>query len=312
MKTQKISVQQESQNLELVYDNDDFKIDNIKGLQLKNKSGVDLSQFDKALGFTNNERQIKKDAPMFLNQGTLEQFVDNKIPDISNLATKDELNLKADKTEILWKKDDDKSITPVSSITDIALVNGQVNGLRKATSDSEAVPLQQLNEQLKTKQDTLVSGTNIKTINDNSLLGAGDIKIEMPAIYLEGEIKWMRSNISQMPAGWKEIGNPNNLLMSGAEFLQKEKFYIKVDSSASGQRLEFDYSSSSFFITYFNNDNEGKILIEFNYNYKMWIYDPENKYSDLAHIVYEKEDELWKNFSHTRKQHELEAKNHVD
>lgn len=29
-----------------------------------------------------------------------------------------------------------------------------------------------------TKQDTLVSGTNIKTINDNSILGSGNIEIQ--------------------------------------------------------------------------------------------------------------------------------------
>jgi hypothetical protein len=30
---------------------------------------------------------------------------------------------------------------------------------------------------LATKQDTLVSGTNIKTVNGNSLLGSGDLTI---------------------------------------------------------------------------------------------------------------------------------------
>jgi hypothetical protein len=33
-------------------------------------------------------------------------------------------------------------------------------------------------EQLNTKQDTLVSGTNIKTINGQSLLGEGNIEIQ--------------------------------------------------------------------------------------------------------------------------------------
>ena len=31
------------------------------------------------------------------------------------------------------------------------------------------------------KQDTLVSGTNIKTINGNSVLGEGNINIEVPS-----------------------------------------------------------------------------------------------------------------------------------
>lgn len=36
-------------------------------------------------------------------------------------------------------------------------------------------------EELAGKQDVLVSGTNIKTVNGNSLLGAGDIEISSPA-----------------------------------------------------------------------------------------------------------------------------------
>ena len=37
--------------------------------------------------------------------------------------------------------------------------------------------------QLSTKQDKLVSGTNIKTVNGNSLLGSGDLTISAPKIY---------------------------------------------------------------------------------------------------------------------------------
>ena len=37
-----------------------------------------------------------------------------------------------------------------------------------------------------TKQDTLVSGTNIKTINNNSLLGSGNIDIQAGGSYTAG------------------------------------------------------------------------------------------------------------------------------
>jgi len=37
-------------------------------------------------------------------------------------------------------------------------------------------------EKLDTKQDTLVSGTNIKTINNNSLLGSGNVAIDLPTV----------------------------------------------------------------------------------------------------------------------------------
>ena len=49
----------------------------------------------------------------------------------------------------------------------------KIQDLTDGTSVQDAVTLSQLN----TKQDTLVSGTNIKTINSNSLLGSGDLVI---------------------------------------------------------------------------------------------------------------------------------------
>ena len=53
---------------------------------------------------------------------------------------------------------------PSSALT---VINGWGTGI-----DEE-----QLNKLLQTKQDTLVSGTNIKTINNYSILGAGNLKV---------------------------------------------------------------------------------------------------------------------------------------
>lgn len=44
-------------------------------------------------------------------------------------------------------------------------------------SDEIAVSQKAIKTKIDTKQDTLVSGTNIKTVNGNSLLGSGDITI---------------------------------------------------------------------------------------------------------------------------------------
>ena len=56
---------------------------------------------------------------------------------------------------------------PSSALT---VINGGGTGI-----DEE-----QLNKLLQTKQDTLVSGTNIKTINNYSILGAGNLKVVSP------------------------------------------------------------------------------------------------------------------------------------
>lgn len=47
-----------------------------------------------------------------------------------------------------------------------------------------------INTKLSSKQDTLVSGTNIKTINSNSLLGSGDIDVTNTAILTYGTSTW--------------------------------------------------------------------------------------------------------------------------
>lgn len=54
---------------------------------------------------------------------------------------------------------------------------------------SGGVTQQQLNTALATKQNTLVSGTNIKTVNGTSLLGSGDITINKDGNQWEGK-KW--------------------------------------------------------------------------------------------------------------------------
>ena len=82
-----------------------------------------------------------------------------EIPDISGLATKTELSGKLD-TAIY------NSEKASFETKENAAATYQVKGDYATTA------------QLNSKQDTLVSGTNIKTINGNSLLGEGDITIQ--------------------------------------------------------------------------------------------------------------------------------------
>lgn len=83
----------------------------------------------------------------------------SEIPDVSTLATKEELAAKLDTATYNSEKASFET-------KENAAATYQVKGDYATTA------------QLNSKQDTLVSGTNIKTINGNSLLGEGDITIQ--------------------------------------------------------------------------------------------------------------------------------------
>lgn len=61
-----------------------------------------------------------------------------------------------------------------NSLSDTPIIPDSTSQL---TNDSGFIDSTDLNTALSNKQDTLVSGTNIKTINNNSILGSGDLSI---------------------------------------------------------------------------------------------------------------------------------------
>ena len=83
-----------------------------------------------------------------------------EIPDVSTFATKTELNAKA-------------------NTADLATVatSGSYNDLNDKPSIPDTTNLATKTE-LNAKQDALVSGTNIKTINNQSIIGEGNIEIQ--------------------------------------------------------------------------------------------------------------------------------------
>tara|TARA_S200002703_G_scaffold158940_1_gene170713 strand:+ start:344 stop:1216 length:873 start_codon:yes stop_codon:yes gene_type:complete len=75
-----------------------------------------------------------------------------------------------------------KALAPVQSVAsktgDVSLVKGDVGlGNVDNTADADKPVSTATQTALNAKQDTLVSGTNIKTVNSQSLLGSGDISI---------------------------------------------------------------------------------------------------------------------------------------
>ena len=55
-------------------------------------------------------------------------------------------------------------------------------GISKSICNEILSVINKLKRDISTKQDTLVSGTNIKTINDQSLLKTGNVIIDAPII----------------------------------------------------------------------------------------------------------------------------------
>ena len=109
-----------------------------------------------------------------LEVNALLQGVEQKIPDVSNLATKQELAQKADVSSIPTKVSQLENDT--GFITNDALVG---YALKTDIPDvSGFATSEQLTSGLAGKQDTLVSGVNIKTINGYSILGEGNIQIQ--------------------------------------------------------------------------------------------------------------------------------------
>ena len=119
--------------------------------------------------------------------------------DISNLATKSELNDKQDK---LVSGTNIKSINGASllgsgnmelatkeelnakqdTINDLQTIrSGAALGATALQSVPDTYALKSEIPDISTKQDTLVSGTNIKTVNGTSLLGSGNIEINASA-----------------------------------------------------------------------------------------------------------------------------------
>ena len=97
-----------------------------------------------------------------------EQVIANK-PDLNEYATNVELNHV--KAELATKAD-------TSSLNDYAL-KSEITGLatKEELADYQPIGDYATTTQLNSKQDTLVSGTNIKTVNGESILGNGDIEI---------------------------------------------------------------------------------------------------------------------------------------
>lgn len=145
----------------------------------------------------------------------------NGTPELRNNSSTYSTSLKVDNTGIeIQKKDIASSTTVTKDLFEVADQAAQVVNKQDTISDLEtirsgatlgstAVQPSTLSTELSTKQDTLVSGTNIKTINGNSILGSGDIIIQGGGGSSDIDNKTIITNASgkleTAVGGWKEV-----------------------------------------------------------------------------------------------------------
>lgn len=129
--------------------------------------------------------------------------------DLSDYYTKEECNSTFATTSQVENKVDkvegkslisDEEIARLATVTnyDDTAINEQIATLNSSKLDAEIYNSDKANfatkTELNSKQETLISGTNIKTINGNSILGSGDITItgggdiDLSNYYNKGEV----------------------------------------------------------------------------------------------------------------------------
>lgn len=127
---------------------------------------------------------LKSEIPSLDNYAT-EEWVEEQgylteHQDISNLATKSELATKLDTKT--YNSDKATFALKTQVPTKVSQLTNDSSYVTKTTADASYQPKGSYatTTQLNAKQDKLVSGTNIKTVNGASLLGTGNIIIETP------------------------------------------------------------------------------------------------------------------------------------
>lgn len=138
----------------------------------KSQLSVDLSGYQPV-----GDYALKSDIPTKISELTNDSnFVSeaDKTYVDEQLATKQPVGDYATKTELAGKADS----SVVESLSTQVATNTSDISIIKTKQEEDGDKIDSLDKEMATKQDLLVSGTNIKTINSQSLLGEGNIEIE--------------------------------------------------------------------------------------------------------------------------------------
>ena len=153
----------------------------------------------------NNETNILKTDVSNLNNET--NILKTDVTNLNN-----EINLKADKTEIPTKTSD---------------LTNDSNYITSSYHDA-------------TKQDVLVSGTNIKTINNQNLLGSGNIEVEASAVWgsITGELHnqqdlhnalQAKADLTDLPTKTSELTNDSGYITNEYHDATKQDVINNLD-----------------------------------------------------------------------------------
>lgn len=210
------------------------------------------------------ENDYVKEAYFTLNGNTYKQIIVNNECDYPGevLEQKGELEIGV----VVFKIENEEYVklynpTPDYYETWIGSLKEAENSEPITPSDKEQIEQAILNLQ-NNKQDTLVSGENIKTLNNESLLGSGNIEIEVDlSDYYTKEETYSKAEVNNLiPTTLSELqDDANHRLVSDIE---KETWNSKIDSSALiGYVKNTDYA---------NNATGG--VIKTNGTYSLGIY----------------------------------------
>ena len=141
--------------------------------------------------------------------------------DVTNLNN--EINLKADKTEIPTKTSD---------------LTNDSNYITSSYHDA-------------TKQDILVSGTNIKTINNQDILGSGNIEVEASTVWgsITGELHnqqdlhnalQAKADLTDLPTKTSELTNDSGYITSGYHDVTKQDVINNLDIINNNLKFSLD------------------------------------------------------------------------
>ena len=150
-------------------DSGDAPIDEIiEELRNSINSKADLSSLETLIKEVEENEEVTAAALTELHENKADK---SEIPDVSTFATKDELNTLSVEVD---NKVDSTTFTTLSET--VAGHTTSIDNLSNNKADKTDLDDYAKQNDLNTKQDLLVSGTNIKTVNGNSILGSGNIE----------------------------------------------------------------------------------------------------------------------------------------
>lgn len=198
-----------------------------KGLGAITKTDADAAYASKS-ELEEKQEVFQVNSPMAFNRDEATQDLHLSI-DLSGYATKEELADKADTSTV-----ESLSGIVANQSTDISNLYTQVN--------QNSGKIVTLNTKVNNKQDTLVSGTNIKTVNGQSLLGNGNIEIEGG-----GTVDSSLSTTSENPVQNKIITAALNGKQTAGDYALKSEAATKEELATTNAELEHKADKTSVY-----------------------------------------------------------------